>query len=120
MSTVGIKRNNNKIGEADDISKAAEYAERVQKIVGTETHPGDYWHTATVAETFLIQKKYEDAGCLYRAAVDIAPTKTDSHRSTWQQACRLMNKLKPADEERLLIRKAFSHLPDCEKLDLKP
>jgi len=107
------------IGEAEDISKAAEYAERVQKIVGTKTHPGDYWQTATVAETFLIQKKYEDAGRLYRAAVDIAPTKTDSHRSTWTQACRLMNKLKPAVEEKLLIRKAFSHLPNCEKLDLK-
>lgn len=108
------------IGEAEDISKAAEYAERVQKIVGTETHPGDYWQTATVAETFLIQKKYEDAGRLYQAAVDIAPTKTDSHRSTWTQACRLMNKLKPADKEISLIRKVFSHLPDCGKLDLKP
>lgn len=102
------------IGETEDITKAAEYAGRVQKIVGTKTHPGDYWQTATVAETFLIQKKYEDAGCLYQAAVDIAPAKTDSHRSTWTQACRLMNKLNPADEERLLIRNAFSHLPDCE------
>jgi hypothetical protein len=39
-----------------------------------------------------------------------------SHQSTWKQACRLMEKLKPNEEERQLIRKSFSHLPDCDSL----
>lgn len=104
------------IGEEEDISKAAEYAERVQKIVGTESAPGDYWKTATVAETFLIQKKYEEAGRLYQDAVAAARSEIGSHKSTWTQACRLMNKLQPTAEQRARIRKAFQHLPDCEEI----
>lgn len=101
------------IGTETDISLASEYARRVQNIVGTEAHPDDYWKTATVAEAFLIQKNYENAGRLYEAAVAAARSEIGSHKSTWQQACRLMAKLRPGEDERALIRKPFEHLPDC-------
>ena len=104
------------IGEEEDILEAAEYAQRVHYIVGTTPTPDDYWQTATVAEAFLIQKKYEEAGHIYQEAVIDAHTKIDSHLSTWTQACRLMEKLHPTDEQRALIRKAFQHLPDCEEI----
>ncbi|MGB9179499.1 MAG: hypothetical protein WCB68_09680, partial [Pyrinomonadaceae bacterium] len=76
----------------------------------------DYWMTATVAEVFLIQKKYKEAGSLYEAAVATARAEIGSHKSTWKQACRLMDKLQPTAEERALIRKSFEQLPDCEQL----
>jgi hypothetical protein len=66
-----------------------------------------------VAELFLIQKKYSEAGRLYGAAVATAPKELASHGTSWKQACRLMSKLQPSDEERGLIRKPFSYLPDC-------
>jgi len=47
------------LGSSDDLKRAAEYAQRVQQIVGTKPVPDDYWTTATVAEVFLIQKEYE-------------------------------------------------------------
>lgn len=104
------------LGAPEDLAKAADYAQRVQKIVGTAPCAGDYWKTATVAELFLIQKKYSDAGRLYNSAVAMAPKELASHRTSWKQACRLMDKLQPSDEERALVRKPFSHLPDCSQL----
>jgi hypothetical protein len=104
------------VGSQEDLARATEYAQRVQQIVGAAPHPGDYWMTATVAEVFLIQKKYEEAGALYEAAVATARAEVGSHRSTWQQACRLMEKLHPTVEARALIRKPFGHLPDCDQL----
>lgn len=104
------------LGTAEDLERAARDAERVQQIVGCEPHPGDYWKTATVAEVLLIQRKYEEAGRLYRAAVAMARKETGSHRSTWTQACRLMAQLGPTPEERAAVRKAFEHLPDCDAL----
>jgi tetratricopeptide (TPR) repeat protein len=101
------------VGTPEDLAKAADYATRVQNIVGTEPRAGDYWMSATVAEVFLLMKKYEDAGRLYKAAVSAARAETASHQSTWTQACRLMEKLRPSDEERAMIRSAFAHLPDC-------
>jgi hypothetical protein len=58
-------------------------------------------------------RKYEDAARLFRAAVRTARAETGSHQSTWTQACRLMAKLHPSDQERALVRSAFAHLPDC-------
>jgi len=58
-------------------------------------------------------KNYKDAARLYKAAVETARSEKASHESTWKQACRLMAKLNPSDEERALIRSAFAHLPDC-------
>jgi hypothetical protein len=104
------------LGSEEDLGKAAVYAERVQEIVGIAPHPNDYWKTATVAETFLIQKKYEAAGRLYDAAISMARSETGSLTSTWKQACRLMDKLQPTAEERALIRRPFDHLPNCDQL----
>lgn len=101
------------LGTSEDLTKAAGYAERVQHIVGTEPHPGDYWMTATVGEVFLLRKNYQEAARLYKAAVAIARAETASHQSTWTQAYRLMEKLQPSAEERSMIRSAFAHLPDC-------
>jgi hypothetical protein len=104
------------LGGDEDLERAAAYARQVQEIVGTTPHPGEYWMTATVAEVFLIQKQYEEAGRLYEAAVATARSETASHRSTWIQACRLMEKLQPTAEARALVRKPFAHLPDCDQL----
>jgi tetratricopeptide (TPR) repeat protein len=104
------------LGEDEDLAIAADCAERVQKIVGTTKHANDYWQTGTVGEVFLIQRNYTEAGKLYAEAVAMAPTEEGSHTSTWIQACRLMDKLQPTDEERARIRKAFRHLPDCDAI----
>ncbi len=101
------------LGTPEDLTKAAEYAEKVQKIVGTEPRPGDYWMTATVGEVFLIQKRYAQAARLYRDAVAIGRKEIASHLSTWKQACRLMDKLNPREVEREMVRTPFAHLPDC-------
>lgn len=102
------------LGDEENLTAAAEYARRVQLIVGDQPRPGDYWMTATVAEVFLIQRRYDDAARLYRAAVGMARGEVASHRSTWLQACRLMKHLSPPAEAREGIRSAFAHLPDCE------
>ena len=103
------------LGTPDDLNKAADYAERVQKIVGSAAHAGNYWMTATVGEVFLIQRKYRDAARLYEAAVAMARKEIASHLSTWKQACRLMEKLNPSNEERSLVRQVFTGtLPDCD------
>ena len=57
------------LGNPEDLIKADAYAKQVQEIVGTKPHREDYWKTATAAEALLIQKKYEEAGRLYEAAV---------------------------------------------------
>jgi hypothetical protein len=100
------------LGTADDLTKAEQYAERVQAIVGTDVVVDDYWKTATVAEVFLMRRKYADAARTYEAAVSMATAKLANHQSTWTQACRLMEKLQPTAGERALIRAAFAHLPD--------
>jgi tetratricopeptide (TPR) repeat protein len=104
------------LGTEEDVAKAAEYAQMVQKIVGNTPAPGDYWKTATVGELFLIQKKYSEAGRLYSSAVAMAPKELASHTTSWKQACRLMVKLQPTDDDRALVRRPFSHLPDCSQL----
>ena len=101
------------MGEPDDLAAAADYASRVQDIVGTEPTKGDYWATATVGEVFLIKGDYAEAGRLYEAAVAMTPEATDSHASTWTQACRLMDKLQPGPDDRAFVRKAFQGLADC-------
>jgi hypothetical protein len=67
---------------------------------------------ATIAEVFLIQRQYADAARLYDSAVAMARKETGSHKSTWMQARRLMDKLEHADADRTLVRKAFGHLPE--------
>ncbi len=101
------------IGSQDDLDAAAGYAERVQEIVGTDPIPGDYWQTATVGELFLIRKDFASAARLYGDAVAMAPDADGMHRSTWKQACRLMEQLQPGAEDRAAIRRLFAHLSDC-------
>ncbi len=100
------------IGTDNDLKKAAEYAARVQQITGAEAVAGDYWKTATIGEIFLIQKKYREAGEMYAKAVAMARSEKGSHESSWLQAKRLMEKLKPTDEERAMVREAFKLLPE--------
>lgn len=100
------------LGSPEDLARAEEYAARVQKIVGTEPKDGDYWMTATVGEVFLLMRRYADAARLYKAAVATARSEKASHQSTWTQARRLMEKLGPSADERVLIRSAFGHLED--------
>ena len=100
------------IDTPEDLEKANEYAERVQKVTGIDAYSGDYWKTATVAELFLIQKKYAEAGKMYKKAVEMALSETGSHESTFIQARRLMKILKPAAKERLWVISPFKHLPE--------
>jgi len=95
------------LGETDEAEK---YASRVEKIVGTEKSPGDYWMTATVAEVQLIRQNYDQAARLYLEAVAIAPEEIGSHKSTWQQAQLLMEKLETPDESKVEVARAFAHL----------
>lgn len=98
------------IGTDEDLKKAADYAARVEKITGTQEVPGDYWKTATIGEIFLIQKKYSEAGDMYENAVAMARSEKGSHESTYKQAIRLIEKLKPNEAEQAAILKAFEHL----------
>jgi len=93
-----------------DLDEAAQHAAKVEAIVGTEPVVGDYWLSATVAETALIKGDFAAAAHLYQAAVDIAPKESGSHRSTWGQASKLMAELGPSDAERAAIEKPFAHL----------
>jgi hypothetical protein len=95
------------LGAPADLAKAGEYAARVLEIVGTNSWPGDYWKTATVAEAVLMQKYYAQAAALYQTAVAISPEETGSHGSSWMQASRLMAKLGATPEEIALVQQAF-------------
>ena len=98
------------LGSPEELAKGAAYARRVQEIVGTEKHPNDYWKTATVAEASLMQRDFAKAAELYEAAVAIAPKEVASHRTTWIQASRLLEKLAPSAEEHALVQKPFKHI----------
>jgi tetratricopeptide (TPR) repeat protein len=99
------------LGSEDDLARASEYAKKVEGILGSKVHPGDYWKTATVAEVLLMQKKYKEAAQMYKEAIRMARSETGSHKSTWKQAVRLMQKLKPTEEDRLAVLNAFRHIP---------
>ena len=98
------------IGTDKDIEKAAGYAARVEELTGTKEVANDYWKTATIGEVFLIQKKYKEAADMYDKAVAMARTEKGSHASTYTQAKRLMEKLRPGAADRLAIDNVFEHL----------
>jgi len=104
------------LGTPEDNERGGQLADQVQKIVGKDPVPGDYWKTVTVGTVFLLEKEYAKAASLYKEAVATARGEVGSHESTWKQACRLLAKLNPTPEERALVRAAFSHLPDCDKM----
>lgn len=95
----------------NEIPAATDYANKVETIVGTKKVDQDYWKTATVAEVQLIKQNYRNAAELYEAAVTMEPESLGSHESTWLQARRLMDVLKPSGDDRALVSKAFAHLP---------
>jgi hypothetical protein len=64
---------------------------------------------------FLIRKNYLEAARMYKAAVRMGRSEVGSHQSTWTQASRLMEKLGPNSREFLMIREAFSHLPEVSE-----
>jgi hypothetical protein len=99
------------LGTPADLEKANDYAVRVLDVVGTNAWPGDYWKTATVAEAFLMQKNYQQAAEIYRAAIAMASKETGSHGTSWTQASRLMDKLGATADEQALINRVFQHLP---------
>ena len=70
----------------------------------------DYWKTATIAELLLIQKKYKEAGEMYRKAIAMAPNESGSHESTFTQAKRLTENLQSTEEEKAVISSAFTNL----------
>ncbi|MDT5158684.1 MAG: hypothetical protein QOH51_3041 [Acidobacteriota bacterium] len=96
----------------DEFDKAEEYAARVEKLVGTEPVPGDYWKTATVAEVQLIRRNHDKAAKIYEAGVAIVPDALGDHGSTWKQAQLLMEKLDPPPEARENMARVFAHLKD--------
>ncbi|MEA5405606.1 TIR domain-containing protein [Arcicella sp. DC2W] len=98
------------IGTDSDVARAYEYADKVQKIVGTSPIPNDYWKTATVAEVMLIKKQYREAGEMYAEAILIEPKSFGSHESTKNQALNLLDKLQANDEERYVVLDPFKHL----------
>jgi len=98
------------IGTESDVAKAYEYADKVQKIVGTSPILNDYWKTATVAEVFLIKKQYREAGEMYEEAILLEPKSYGSHESTKNQALKLLDKLQANENEKNQVLKAFSHL----------
>ena len=106
------------LGTPEDLEKAKGYAQRTQQITGTEPCPGDYWKTATIGELLLIERKYKESGEMYQKAVEIAPSEKEHHKSTWKQAVRLMEKLQPAEPERMIVLAAFKELPDYDKLEM--
>lgn len=98
------------INTPEDMSKALQYAERVQKIVGTSVVSDDYWKTATIAEVFLIQKRYREAGEMYSQAILIEPKSFGSHESSRGQALKILEKLQADEIERFHVLEPFLHL----------
>lgn len=92
------------LGELD---AGAALAKRVEGLVGTNAVPKDYWKTATVAEVQLLQKSYDAAAALYRAAVADAPEASGSHSSSRAQAELILNALGAPAESRQKVLAAF-------------
>ena len=92
---------------AGEKETAAQLAQRVQKLVGDQPAPGDYWKTATVAEVQLLQGNFDAAAQLYEAAVLAAPLDHGSHQSSHRQARLLLAALGATDEQKGRIAAAF-------------
>jgi Flp pilus assembly protein TadD len=97
------------LGEMD---LAADLAARVEKLVGTDEHPTDYWKTATAAEAQVIERNYAVAAKLYEKAVLASPEDRGSHESMAGQAMLLMDCLGTPPAERRAIEAVFAHLKE--------
>jgi tetratricopeptide (TPR) repeat protein len=98
-----------------ELEEASRYAKEVENLVGSEPTPGDYWKTATSAEVKLLQRDFEGAGRLYRAAVSQDPLALGSHEATFQQAIVLLEVLDASPEQRTFVSSAFEHLPHAQR-----
>ncbi len=98
---------------------AAQLAKRVQDLVGGKAVPGDYWETATVAETQLLQGNYDSTAGPYQAAVLAAPLDHGSHESSHNQAKLLLDALGAPQEQKAKIAAAFPHIA-AERPDPSP
>jgi TIR domain len=90
-----------------DLASARSYAEAVEKIVGSDAKPGDYWLTATVGDLQLVKGDYARAAEIYAAGVAMAPEAKGDHDSTLGQVRRLLDKLQPDAVTRAKIEQAF-------------
>jgi patatin-related protein len=101
-----------------DVKKGRDYAAELQTWVGRNAIPGDYWKSATVAETHLILGDYDAAAKVYKEAIEIAPNDKGSHDSTWKQASKLMAVLQVPAAARARIREAFGNPPSVPSMDV--
>lgn len=83
----------------NEIDAGIQLAKTVERLVGVKAKPGDYWHSATVAEVQLIQRNFDLAASLYEQAVAMAPGAVDDHRSTCKQARLLLKHLDATPEQ---------------------
>jgi len=95
------------LGEKD---KAAQIAERIEKIVGTQPIPDDYWKTATVAEVQLLRANFDKAAELYQAAVLVSPDDKGSLETTYTQAKLLLDSLQATPEQRAKVLAPFARV----------
>ena len=91
-----------------EVEAGQELAAQVEKLVGAQEVPGDYWKTATAAEVQLIQANYGQAAQLYEIAVLADPEATRKHETTLRQARMLMEKLDTPPLERAKIERVFA------------
>lgn len=97
----------------DELDAGTELAKRVQAIVGTDPKPGDYWHTATVAEALLISRNFDLAATRYEEAMTMAPGAADDHRSTCKQARYLLKHLDATPEQHARVMGVFQRQVRC-------
>jgi patatin-related protein len=102
----------------EDLGRGRRYAGAVQRAIGTQAIPGDYWQTATVAEAHLILGAYDAAAAVYAQAVDQNPGDQGSHATTFRQASKLMAVLRVDADARKKIRAAFKNPPPAPPLDI--
>jgi hypothetical protein len=87
-----------------ELETGAAFASKVESLVGSAAVPKDYWKTATVGETLLLQKKFDEAAAIYRKGVAEFPLAVANHASTRAQAELLLKALgaPPAASEKVL------------------
>jgi tetratricopeptide (TPR) repeat protein len=102
------------LGSDEDLQQAATYIQQVKQLI-YPPNTDNYWSLATWAEILLMEKKYAQAAHWYEIAVAAARKEVGSHKTTWLQARRLMDKLQPTAQERAQIAKVFEHLPDDDQ-----
>jgi len=102
----------------NDLDAGIEFAKRVEALVGSQARSNDYWHTATVAEVQLIQRRFDVAASLYEQAIAMAPGHADDHRSSCKQARRLLKHLTATPEQVSRVLGVFPRVIHAEDAQL--